>query len=154
METIKFFEILLLIWLIIIVFILIMMKVFDLIFDKMEAKVNTEDLKNKFYDTLDVVSKQSTKEILECLIEMEQLDKIYKLIEEQDKEFMDELSYLRLKESALSKIIDEKINSIKGQKKQEQYESLIEEIKTCQKRYPEYNEIYVDKKNLINEKRS
>ncbi len=150
MEMIMFLKILCLILIVDLLLALIFLKMFEFIFGKIEE--NPEILREKFYKNLEIVNSQESDEILECLIEMEELNKIYKQIIEVDDEFMDDLSYLRLKESALSKIIDKKIASIKGQKKKERLNALIEEIETCRKRYPEYNEIFVEKTNVIKEK--
>ncbi len=112
-----------------------------------------EDLIDRFYENLNIVSSQTTQEILECLIEMENLDQLYTQIVKIDKNFMNDISYLKLKEKTLSNIIDEKIINIKsGTKVKENLKGLLDEIDVCRKRYPQYNEVYVEKTNAIKEK--
>ncbi|MBR3198433.1 MAG: hypothetical protein IKG27_00280 [Bacilli bacterium] len=150
MEMIMFFKILCLILVVDLALAIVFLKMFEFIFGKIEEE--PEKLREKFYKKLEIANSQESDEILECLIDMEELNKTYKQIAELDDEFMDDISYLRLKESALSKIIDKKIESIKGQKKKERLKALLEEIEICRKRYPEYNEIFVEKTNMIKEK--
>ena len=124
----------------------------DSIDEYMESK-KQENLIDKFHEKLDIVSSQTTQEILECLIDMEKLDHIYEQIIKNDKNFMDEISYLKLKEKTLANIIDEKIYKIKsGTKIKEKFKALLDEIEACRERYPQYNAVYVEKTNIIKKK--
>lgn len=158
MSVYRFFVMLIIVWILIIILILLMLKLFSTIQNRKkiaelaEERIQ-ENLINKFYETLEIVSNQTTPEILECLIEMEKLDETYKQICEKDDEFMNEITYLELKESTLNKIIDEKIKVIENSsKKKEKLKGLLGELQVCQERYPQYNTVYVDKKNAINDK--
>ena len=154
----RFFVMLIFIWILIIILILLMYKIFEMIEEKRKMSQLAEErieenLINKFYENFDIVSKQITSEVLECLIEMEKLDEIYNQIIEKTSDFIDDTSYFELKESTLNKIIDEKIKDIETKtKKKESFKSLIDEIEACQKRFPQFNQIYVEKKNILKEK--
>lgn len=151
----SFYTILIIVFCIIFALILLFFTIINLILSKMETdkyaeKKYSDDLKDNFYNTLNEVTKQKTGEILECLIEMEKLDNIYREIKERHYSFMDDLSYLKLKEDTLDKIIKEKIETIKtGKKKKEKLTSLQDELETCRNRYPEYNEVYIKNKRRI-----
>ena len=126
--------------------------ILELIFSKRKSdqyikEKNVKELIKKFYGKMDVVSTQSTQEILECLIEMEDLDKLYDEIIESDIEFMDEMSYLKTKEDILNKIIKDKIDN--SSNSIEDLQSLLSEIDVCKSRYPKYNGVFVSNTNLV-----
>lgn len=153
----RFLSILLIILSLIILIILLFIGLIELMFSKkkideyMEESAK-EDLIEQFYQNLDKVSTQTTGEVLECLIEMEELDKLYNQVTNKEPEFIDEVSYLRLKESVLNKIINNKIKTTEGgKKKKESYKALLDELDVCQKRYPKYNAIFVDSINTVKE---
>ncbi len=151
----KFLCTLLTILIIILITVLILMVIFEYILSKKSNDENIEEKRQEklvedFYEKLNEVSNQSTKEILESLIEMQDLDKLYSEI---TIDFMDEISYLKLKESTLNKIISDKIKTIEeGKNKKENYKALLDETKGCKERYPQYNEVFVENINIIKSK--
>lgn len=97
------------------------------------------ELINRFNIALEKVSYQKTDEILECMLEIESLDKIYNEIVENNYGFIDSLGYERIKEDKISRIINEKIEKIKIEKnKKEKLKSLYDELKVCENRFPQY----------------
>lgn len=151
----SFYTMLIIVLGVIIALVLIFFVIIDLILSKMETDKyvedkNANDLKDKFYNLLHEVKTQDTNEILECLIEMEKLDNLYREIKERHYSFMGDLEFLKLKEDALDEIIKEKINKLKKEKKKkEKLTSLQDELETCRNRYPEYNEVYIKNKRRI-----
>ena len=151
----SFYTLLVIVLGVIIALVLIFFVIINLILSKMETDKyiedkNSNDLKEKFYDLLNEVKTQDTNEILECLIEMENLDNLYREIKERNYSFMEDLEYLKLKEDTLDEIIKEKIKKIKTEKKKkEKLTSLQDELETCRDRYPEYNEVYIKNKRRI-----
>lgn len=142
-------------WLTIIGLILLIFTVIELVLSKSEMDKYYEekketDLKDKFQKKLEKVKVQETKEILECLLEMESLDQIYREIRGNEYNFIDETTYLKIKEDTLDDVITSKINEAK--KNKEKIKSLIDEIDSCRERYPEYNEIFVKNKNILKKK--
>lgn len=143
-------------WITIIGLILLIFTVIELVLSKneidkyYEEKKETE-LKGKFQKILEKVKIQETKEILECLLEMENLDRIYREIRENEYEFIDETTYLKIKEDTIDDIITAKINETKNNK--EKIKSLIDEIDSCRERYPEYNEIFIKNINKLKKKK-
>ena len=119
--------------------------------EKYTKEKNIDNMIDKFYNNYDKVKHQTTKEILECLIEMEKLDSIYEEIKEIKIDFMNENEYLKIKEATLNHIIKEKIKDIElSKRKTEKFKSLLDEIEVCRKRFPEYNEIYINNSKKIN----
>ncbi len=146
---------------IILLIVLILVVIFMIIFEYTLFKYDEKDFKQKkdeelseeFYETLNDVSSQITKEVLESLIEMEKLDKLYNEITQNDQKFMDELSYLKTKQDILNKIISDKVKEIEENRiKKEKYKALLDEIKVCKKRFPQYNDIFVENINIIKSK--
>lgn len=112
---------------------------------------NEKNLVKNFNNLLDKVTEQETEEILECLLEMEQLDKIYQQITEKNLCFLDEIEYLKIKEDKLDNIIQNKIDNIKPVRgKKTKLRSLQGEIRSCKKRFPLYNTVFVKYINKIN----
>lgn len=142
-------------WLSIIGMILIIFVVIEIILSKMETdkyyeEAKERELRQKFQDKLEIVKSQHTSEILECLVEMESLDEIYKEIELNNYNFMNEHEYLNLKKEILDKIIKDKIEEIKKSKTKKK--SLIGELEDCRERYPQYNEVFIENKDNLREK--
>ncbi len=143
-------------WLTIIGLILLIFTVIELVLSKNEMdkyyeEKKEEDLKGKFQKKLEIVKTQETKEILECLLEMESLNQIYREILENNYSFIDEATYLKIKEDNLDDIIQTKISKVKSNK--EKIKSLIDEIDACRERYPEYNEVFIKNKNILKKKK-
>lgn len=152
---IDFLKTLTLILVIIVILVIIFYFVFKLIIrKKRDIKILEEKkLIDSFNKLLSKVEEQSSDEILECLIEMESLDKIYEQITERQLGFLDELEYLKLKEDTLNEIIENKIKNIKpNRNKKDNLKSLKDEIITCKNRYPQYNRIFVKHINTIKKK--
>lgn len=102
-----------------------------------------DDLVQQFRDMFKTVRYQNTAELLECLIEMDELDKIYEKIQATDEKFINKIAYQILKKETLSKIINEKINSISiSPKKLQKFKDLKDELEYCKERYPEYSEVF------------
>lgn len=121
--------------------------------DEYIEEKNKEKKIEDFYEKFAEVKNQTTKEILECLIEMEKLDEVYNQIKEEQIDFINELEYLEIKEKTLNYIIKEKIKDIElSKRKTENYKSLLDEIDVCRKRFPEYNATYIENENIINER--
>jgi len=141
-------------WLSIIGLTLLIFAIIEIILSKMETekyyeKAKERELKQKFQDKLEIVKSQHTTEILECLVEMESLDEIYKEIEANNYNFINENEYLNMKKDILDNIIKDKIEDIKRSKTKKK--SMIGELDGCRERYPQYNEIFIEnKESLIN----
>lgn len=110
-------------------------------------------LMDKFNELLAKVTEQSSCEILECLLELEELDKIYEQIIDKKLSFIDEIEYLKIKEDKLKDVINEKISNVKPDRnKKENLRRILDEIRTCKKRYPKYNKVFVKCTNRIKKK--
>lgn len=139
-------------WLTIIGLILLIFVVIEIILSKIEMdkyyeEAKEQELKDRFREKLQIVKTQKTDEILECLIEMDGLDDIYREIEENDYDFLDEQTYLNTKKEILDTVIKDKIASTKNSKTKKK--SLIGELDGCRERYPQYNEIFINNKEKL-----
>ena len=139
-------------WLSVIGIILLVFVIIELMLSKVELdryyeENKNQELKDKFKEKLEAVKSQRTTEILECLIEMEALDTIYREMEENNYNFIDEHTYLKTKKEILDSIIKDKIADIKRSKTKKK--SLIGELESCRERYPQYNEVFIDNKELL-----
>lgn len=140
------------IWLSIIGLTLLIFVIIEIILSKMETdkyyeKAKERELRQKFQDKLEIVKSQHTSEILECLVEMESLDEIYSEIEANNYNFMSGHEYLNMKKEVLDKIIKDKIETVKRSKTKKK--SLIGELEGCRERYPQYNEIFIENKDIL-----
>lgn len=142
-------------WLSIIGLTLLIFVIIEIILSKMEIdkyyeKAKERELRQKFQDKLEIVKSQHTSEILECLVEMESLDEIYREIEANNYNFMSGNEYLDMKKEILDTIIKDKIETVKRSKTKKK--SLIGELEECRERYPQYNEIFIENKEIITNK--
>ena len=142
-------------WLAIVGLTLLIFVIIEIILSKMETdkyyeEAKERELRQKFQDKLEIVKSQHTSEILECLVEMESLDEIYKEMETNNYNIMNEHEYLNMKKEILDKIIKDKIEDIKKSKTKRK--SLIGELEGCRERYPQYNEVFIENKDNLTSK--
>ncbi len=111
--------------------------------ESIESISDFSEILKEFDDMLKTVRHQRTKEILECLIEMKDLDKVYEKVKTVDSKIMKTSAYENVKRETLRKIINEKINQISiSRNRLEKFKALKDELKYCKKRFPEFREIF------------
>ena len=123
----------------------------DRIEKEREKNNNIRFLLNRYEEIKNEIDKIETSEILEYLIEFEKLDEIINELQKYNESPMSEATYREYKNYRIITKVQKKFNRISGEKnKIEKIKSLIGELETCKKRYPQYSSIFDSQIEMLN----